>query len=193
MENKISAEIINHSKGENGGELITYKLTYPRIILSEMNTHKLIMKNTSSCLLGNTLITFDQPTKQGNNKFCSVKIPIKEFCEKWLNGNKLRKRNPKKIANLENRSYTAKEIAEVMKASISNIRRLCREGKIKVENPNKKRTEDFIINGLVYNEYHNGYETKHKPHGLMNMNIRVLNEDTLEFENTKENLKKIEE
>lgn len=48
MENKISAEIINHSKGENGGELITYKLTYPRIILSEMNTHKLIMKNTSS-------------------------------------------------------------------------------------------------------------------------------------------------
>lgn len=48
MENKISAEIINHSKGENGGELITYKLTYPRIILSEMNTHKMIMKNTSS-------------------------------------------------------------------------------------------------------------------------------------------------
>ena len=48
MENKISAEIINHSKGENGGELITYKLTYPRIILAEFNTHKMIMKNTSS-------------------------------------------------------------------------------------------------------------------------------------------------
>lgn len=48
MENKIRAEIINHSKGENGGELITYKLTYPRIILAEFNTHKMIMKNTSS-------------------------------------------------------------------------------------------------------------------------------------------------
>lgn len=48
MKNKISTDIINHSKGENGGELITYKLTYPRIILAEVNTHKLIMKNTSS-------------------------------------------------------------------------------------------------------------------------------------------------
>ena len=57
MKNKISAEIINHSKGENGGELITYKLTYPRIILAEFNTHKLIMKNTSSCLSGDTLIS----------------------------------------------------------------------------------------------------------------------------------------
>lgn len=64
MENKISAEIINHSKGENGGELITYKLTYPRIILSEMNTHKMIMKNTSSCLDEDTFISVFYKDKQ---------------------------------------------------------------------------------------------------------------------------------
>ena len=64
MENKISAEIINHSKGENGGELITYKLTYPRIILAEFNTHKLIMKNTSSCLDEDTFISVFYKDKQ---------------------------------------------------------------------------------------------------------------------------------
>lgn len=58
MENKIKAEIITHSKRKKTGEeIITYKLTFPRIILSEVNTYKMLEKNTSSCLLGNSLIT----------------------------------------------------------------------------------------------------------------------------------------
>ena len=74
MKNNIKAEIVAHSKRvETGEEIITYKLTFPRIILSESNTYKQIEKNTSSCLIGSTLITFDQPTKQVNCKFCSVK------------------------------------------------------------------------------------------------------------------------
>lgn len=49
MENKIKAEIIAHSKrAGTGDEIITYKLTFPRIILSELNTYKMIEKNTSS-------------------------------------------------------------------------------------------------------------------------------------------------
>ena len=49
MINNIKAEIITHSKREGTGEeLITYKLTYPRIILSEANTYKMLEKNTSS-------------------------------------------------------------------------------------------------------------------------------------------------
>ena len=49
MENKIKAEIVAHSKRANTGEeIITYRLTYPRIILSEVNTYKMIEKNTSS-------------------------------------------------------------------------------------------------------------------------------------------------
>lgn len=57
MKNNIKAEIITHSKRENTGEeIITYKLTFPRIILSEVNTYKMLEKNTSSCLSENSLI-----------------------------------------------------------------------------------------------------------------------------------------
>lgn len=49
MKNNIKAEIITHSKRANTGEeIITYKLTFPRIILSEVNTYKMLEKNTSS-------------------------------------------------------------------------------------------------------------------------------------------------
>lgn len=49
MKNNIKAEIVAHSKrAETGEEIITYKLTFPRIILSESNTYKMIERNTSS-------------------------------------------------------------------------------------------------------------------------------------------------
>lgn len=66
MENKIKAEIVTHSKRESTGEeIITYKLTYPRIILSEVNTYKQIEKNTSSCLSGDAFITlYDEKSKK---------------------------------------------------------------------------------------------------------------------------------
>lgn len=49
MKNNIKAEIIAHSKrAATGDEIITYKLTFPRIILSEVNTYKMLEKNTSS-------------------------------------------------------------------------------------------------------------------------------------------------
>lgn len=57
MKNNIKAEIIAHSRrAMTGDEIITYKLTFPRIILSEINTYKQIEKNTSSCLSGDSLI-----------------------------------------------------------------------------------------------------------------------------------------
>lgn len=57
MKNNIKAEIIAHSKrAGTGDEIITYKLTFPRIILSEVNTYKMLEKNTSSCLSGDSLI-----------------------------------------------------------------------------------------------------------------------------------------
>ena len=49
MKNKIKAQIVSHSKRMGTGEeIITYKLTFPRIILSEVNTYKMMEKNTSS-------------------------------------------------------------------------------------------------------------------------------------------------
>lgn len=49
MKNNIKAEIVAHSKRAGSGEeIITYKLTFPHIILSESNTYKMIERNTSS-------------------------------------------------------------------------------------------------------------------------------------------------
>ena len=82
MENKIKAEIVAHSKRANTGEeIITYRLTFPRIILSEINTYKMMEKNTSSCLLGDTKISF---YKEGLG-FFTEKI---EDIYETFNGNK---------------------------------------------------------------------------------------------------------
>ncbi len=45
----ISAKIVAHSKRkESDDELITMELTFPRIILAEVNTHRMFSRNTSS-------------------------------------------------------------------------------------------------------------------------------------------------
>ena len=46
--NKISAEIVADSINLQGDRLISILATFPRIILSEMNTHRMLSKNTSS-------------------------------------------------------------------------------------------------------------------------------------------------
>lgn len=44
----IKAEIVAHSKNQQGDELISVLATFPRIILAEVNTHRMLSKNTSS-------------------------------------------------------------------------------------------------------------------------------------------------
>ena len=44
----IKAEIIAHSLSPQGDELISVLCTFPRIILAEVNTHRMLSKNTSS-------------------------------------------------------------------------------------------------------------------------------------------------
>lgn len=45
---KINAEIIAHNKNEFGDELITFVVTFPRIILAEFNTHRMFSRNSAS-------------------------------------------------------------------------------------------------------------------------------------------------
>lgn len=81
MKNNTEAVIVAHSKRENTGEeLITYKLTYPRIILSEVNTYKMIEKNTSSCLSGDSPITLYDPASK---KFFDMHI--REIFKDFIN------------------------------------------------------------------------------------------------------------
>ena len=44
----IKAEIVAHSLSPQGDELISVLCTFPRIILAEVNTHRMLSKNTSS-------------------------------------------------------------------------------------------------------------------------------------------------
>ncbi len=44
----ISAKVIAHSITENGKEIITYELEFPRFILAEQNTHRGLSKNSQS-------------------------------------------------------------------------------------------------------------------------------------------------
>lgn len=48
MKTVIKAEIVAHSRNQQGDELISVLATFPRIILAEMNTHRMLSKNTSS-------------------------------------------------------------------------------------------------------------------------------------------------
>lgn len=126
MENKISAEIINHSKGENGGELITYKLTYPRIILSEMNTHKTIMKNTSSCLDENTFIDVFYKDKQ---KYDLVQIKILfELQEKGLELPEIVSFNMRdkeyRTGEKYEESFIKQKISKVFKSGVKKVYRI---------------------------------------------------------------------
>ena len=44
----IKSEIVAHSLSLQGDELISVLCTFPRIILAEVNTHRMLSKNTSS-------------------------------------------------------------------------------------------------------------------------------------------------
>ena len=48
IKTKIKAEIVGHSLSPQGDELISVLCTFPRIILAEVNTHRMLSKNTSS-------------------------------------------------------------------------------------------------------------------------------------------------
>ena len=48
MKTVIKAEIVAHSINEQGDELISVMATFPRIILAEVTTHRMLSKNTSS-------------------------------------------------------------------------------------------------------------------------------------------------
>ena len=44
----IKAEVVAHSINPQGDELVSLSITFPRIILAEVNTHRMLSKNTSS-------------------------------------------------------------------------------------------------------------------------------------------------
>jgi len=48
QQTKISVEIVAHTINEMGDDLVSFELTFPRIILSELNTHRAFTRSSSS-------------------------------------------------------------------------------------------------------------------------------------------------
>lgn len=168
------AEIKAHSIDERGNELLTVSATFPRIILAEMNTHRML------CVSGDTMLEFDLPTPAtGSDTFKSYKMSIRDFVRKFNEGIKPRKRHKNDVNLEKDKIYTVQEISNITNKHKSNIRSVCRKGLCKVLNPHKKRNEDFLIKGSDYNFYHNGYEKINSAkHRYSKMKIRILNEAT---------------
>lgn len=111
MKNNIKAEIIAHSKrAGTGDEIITYKLTFPRTILSEVNTYKMLEKNTSSCLSGDSLIlVYDGESFK--------EIQIKKLFEK-------NNQNLKIVSFNEDYSFLLQDISKVFHSGVKPIYRI---------------------------------------------------------------------
>lgn len=143
------------------------------------------MTHRNFCLDGDSIIEFDLPggTKDGFRRI--YKTRIEDFVEKWHKGSKEHKHAFFKARDLSvvkrDRVYTAKEICELVGyKTASNIRGFCREGKILVENKNKKRSDDFLILGENFINFYNkmGVRKFSLKDRLSNMKIRQINEKT---------------
>ena len=69
-----------------GDRLTTMIIKYHRYIHSEILTHRLLSRNSSSCLHGDTLITTDMPSGKNRGKAKVRKYTIRELYNKWHNG-----------------------------------------------------------------------------------------------------------
>lgn len=153
MKNNIKAEIIAHSKRANTGEeIITYRLTFPRIILSEVNTYKMLEKNTSSCLSENSLIlVYD------GKSFKEVKIK-----DLFKNNNQ----NLKIVSFNEDYSFLLQNISKVFHSGIKPVYRITFYSGYCLD-----CTENHRL--LKSNEYNNEFVT------LKDFNIRQENGNIL--------------
>ena len=120
----IKAEIVAHSLSSQGDELISVLCTFPRIILAEVNTHRMLSKNTSSsraipfkkmveAVQNNPFIPIawqkEHKGMQGSEYFTD-KEQIEELVEEWL--------------YVRNTSVTQAKILHDMKATKQLVNRL---------------------------------------------------------------------
>lgn len=181
----ISAKIICDSVSEAGIRLTTFEIEYPRIILAEVNTHRML------CLSGETVLQFDLPASTNKGQTKVHKMRLKEFVDKWHKGAAAHVVGSKKhfdTALLEDsKVYSAKEIASIVgMGSPSNIRLACRNGAILTTNKDKGRGEDHYILGSDFKTWYRGtgkrsFSLRDR---LKRMKIRQINEDTMLIQHT---------
>lgn len=170
----------------NGIRLTTFQLRYWRAIHAEVMTHRVF------CAAFDSVLEFDLPggmRKKNRPRTRRVYyMKIEDFVKKWHNGAK--KHIPPRRNNLninlidDDKVYTAKELSEILGYAFpSTIRTYCRKKRISVENPNKTRSEDYLILGKKYKEFFNNpllrtYDIKER---LRKMQIRQYDEENKTF------------
>lgn len=181
----IRAAILAKSVNVHQPELkpiVTFLIDFPRFILPEFNTHK--------CLVGATKLNFDLPRGTRKSRKHSYSLSIETFHRKWVQGSTLHTTPSLKKVSLEvvedNTIYTAKEISQLLGVSVSNIRTSCRAGRLAVENPLKKRNEDFKILGSTFKEFRLTKCVRTFPlrEKLKKMFLRMYNPNTKSVEHT---------
>jgi len=182
--NGISAEVIADSINDNGNRITTFELQYHRYIHSEFMTHR--------CLVGDTELIFDLPAgSNGGSKYRKYSMSIKEFCEKWNSGSAFHKAPRFKEIDTSNlvddSSYSAKEMASRLTGvGATNIRTAIRKGACECLNPDKKRSEDYLLTKEQFEEWRsNAGGRKHSlKNRLSKMKIRMLDETSREVTHT---------
>lgn len=146
----IKAEIITDSISLQNNRLTTFVITYPRIILAEFNTHRMLSRNSASCLHGDTEIFFDLPNAIKKNKKQLFKMKIKDIYEKWTFGAKKRINNYKRgynrqpiknrlsnmnirCLNEDSNVFTNTKILNVIKSGIKDVYEIILEDKYKIK------------------------------------------------------------
>ena len=100
MSTKISATIVADSLGPNGDRVTSILVTFPRFILAELNTHRMLSKNSASSraiplnkviesVTNNPFIPIAWQKKhkgmQGTEYFTDIS-EINHLCKLWLEG-----------------------------------------------------------------------------------------------------------
>ena len=115
---KISAEFICDSINEFGNRLTTMKVTFPRFILAELNTHRMFSRNSASSraipfekmvnsVMENPFIPIawqkDHKGMQGTEYFATDSVEASDLHDHWLEG---RDWSVKKAKSLSERNLT---------------------------------------------------------------------------------------
>lgn len=185
---KVIADSINPDTGKR---ITTLAIKIPRIILSEHNTHR--------CLVGETVVEFDEPATiddNGRRKKGLTRVSrytLDELYQKWNEGSDLgligsvREYDCSKIHPTT--MYTVTELFELTGLTRSSIRQACREGELfYTPVPMNDNRASFLIKGQDYINWriNKSQKTRRCPmkDRIRRMYIRCYNPSTGEVSNT---------
>ncbi len=174
----FEAKLLADSLSPDGVRLSTFCITLPRIVLSELNTHRTL------CLAGDAELEFDLPSKQAGGFRKVFRMRIDEFVDKWLRGARRYAANPKRQYDMTwvdpSAVYTAEHAASCMGMSgAAPVNAACRQEALQAERAENGRT--WLVTGQALLDWrqsvpeHTRFDIRAR---LAGMRIRQLNEQT---------------